>query len=402
LQQKILIGLALTLIIVIFIPIYWATEPARQEAARERQQAEAMERGAELYTSSCAVCHGSEGEGKIGPALKGSQLGQDALEKIIARGGSGTGMPAWSEEDGGPLKGHQIDDLVTFIRNWDSALVTATEGEAGADTSTPQPPPLPVTTTLTEPGQAIFEQKCKSCHSIGGGRIVGPDLKGITERRDRGWLIRFIVSPDELIAQGDPIAKQLVEEYGIPMPNMGLSEPEAEEVLAYIEAQSGGEPISPPPEQDTEKTAPLPIGDAGKGRDIYTGKTPLQNGGAACFSCHNIRGIGAPGGGTLGKDLTTAYFAFGEQGLTSILTTTPFPMMAEIYTEQPLTDDEIAHLLAFLGEASASADFTPAQSPRIFIIVGVVGFLIIAGVFQFLWRRRLSGVRQPMVKGGSK
>ncbi len=246
-QQKILIGLALTLIIVIFIPIYWATEPGRQEAARERQQAEAAERGAELYTSSCAVCHGSEGEGKIGPALQGSPLGQDALEKIIARGIPGTAMVAWSEEDNGPLKGHQIEDLVTFIRNWDSALVTATEGETEADTFTPQPPPLPITTTPTEPGKAIFEQKCQSCHSIGGGRIVGPDLKGITERRERGWLIRFIVSPDELIAQGDPIAKQLVEEYGIPMPNMGLSEPEGEEVLAYIEAQSGGEPIPPTP-----------------------------------------------------------------------------------------------------------------------------------------------------------
>jgi mono/diheme cytochrome c family protein len=402
LQKKILIGLALTLIIVIFIPIYWATEPARQEAARERQQAEAAERGAELYTSSCAVCHGSGGEGKIGPALKGTQLDEGALEKIIARGVPGTGMLAWSDEDGGPFKGHQIDDMVTFIQNWDSALVTATEGEAGAATFTPQPPPLPITTTLTEPGQAIFEQKCKSCHSIGGGRIVGPDLKGVTERRERDWLIRFIVSPDELIAQGDPIAKQLVEEYGIPMPNMGLSEPEAEEVLAYIEAQSGGEPISPPPEQDTEKPAPLPIGDAGKGRDIYTGKIPLKHGGAACLSCHNISGVGALGGGSMGNDLTKAYSALGEQGIASILKTPPFPIMKEIYAEQPLTEDEIAHLVAFLQEVSGGGEPTPAQSPRIFIIIGVVGFLIIAGVFQFLWRRRLSGVRQPMVKGGSK
>ena len=223
-------------------------EPSRQEAARERQQAEAAERGAELYTLSCAACHGSEGEGKIGPALQGSQIGQDALEKIIARGIPGTAMIAWGKEDDGRLKRHQIKDVVSFIKNWDSTLVTAAEGEAGAETFTPQSPPLPVTTTLTDPGQAIFEQKCKSCHSIGDGRIVGPDLKGITEREERDWLIRFIVSPDELIAQGDPIAKQLVEEYGIPMPNMGLSEPEAEEVLAYIEAQSRGEPNAPPPE----------------------------------------------------------------------------------------------------------------------------------------------------------
>ncbi len=397
-QQKILIGLILTLIIAIFIPLYWATEPGRQEAARERQQAEAMGRGVETYISTCASCHGTRGEGNIGPALKGTQLNEGTLEKIIARGIPGTAMIAWGEEDDGPLKKHQIKELVTFIKNWDSALSPPPAPPAPA----PQLPPPPTTTTPTEVGQVIFEQKCKSCHSIGGGRIVGPDLKGITERRERDWLIRFIVSPDELIAQGDPLAKQLVEEYGIPMPNTGLSPPEAEEILVYIEAQSRGEPSALPPEQDTEQIAPVPIGDASMGRDIFIGKTPLNNGGTACLSCHNVSGIGALGGGSMGKDLTGAYSVIGEQGLTSILKTQPFPLMKEIYAEQPLTDDEIAHLVVFLQEASSSGEPTPVQSPRIFIIISIVGFLLVLGIFQLLWRRRLSGVRQPMVKGGSK
>ncbi len=115
-QQKILIGLILTLIIVIFIPVYWATEPGRQEAAQERQDAEAAERGAELYSLNCARCHGSLDGGASGGAVKGSQLDEDVLEKIIARGISEKGMPAWSEEEGGPLKKHQIQDIVTFIK----------------------------------------------------------------------------------------------------------------------------------------------------------------------------------------------------------------------------------------------------------------------------------------------
>ncbi len=260
----------------------------------------------------------------------------------------------------------------------------------------------PTAATATSPGQVIFEQKCKSCHSIGGGRIVGPDLKGITERRERDWLIRFIVSPDELIAQGDPLANQLVEEYGILMPNLGLSQPEAEEVLTYIEAQSRGEPGAPPPEQDGGESVPVSIGDPSIGRDIFIGKTPLNNGGTACLSCHNVSGIGALGGGSMGKDLTEAYSVIGEQGLTSILKTPPFPIMKEIYAEQPLTDDEIAHLIVFLQEAFSGGEPTPAQSPRIFIIISIVGFLLVVGIFQFLWRRRLSGVRQSMVKGDSK
>ncbi len=292
--------------------------------------------------------------------------------------------------------------LIILIFLLATALGTLTEGEARGDILISQSSPLPVTTTPTEQGQAIFIQKCFGCHSIGGGGIVGPDLKDVTERRERDWLLRFIVSPDKLIAQGDPIAKQLVEQYGIVMPNMGLSEQEAEQVLAYIEAQSGEPQSSPSPEQDTGKSTPSPTGDTSVGRDIFTGKIPLQNGGAACISCHNVSGIGALGGGSVGKDLTQAYSTLGEQGLTSILETTPFPIMKEIYAEKSLTDDEIAHLVAFLQETSSGGSVTPVQSPLAFIIISVVGLLLIAGIFQFLWRKRLSGVRQPLVKGELK
>ncbi len=254
----------------------------------------------------------------------------------------------------------------------------------------------------SNPGQAIFEEKCTGCHSIGGGRMVGPDLKGVTERREQDWLIRFIVSPEQLIAQDDPIAEQLVQEYGILMPNLGLSQPEVEEILAYIEAQSGDTQSPPSPENDAGKATPVPIEDTAMGRDIFIGKIPLQNGGAACISCHNVSGIGTFGGGTVGKDLTKAYSTFGEQGITSILKTTPFPLMKEIYTEQPLTDGEIAYLRVFLQEASRSGEPTPTQSPLIFIMISVAGLLLIIGIFQLLWRGRLSGVRRPMVKGGSK
>lgn len=256
----------------------------------------------------------------------------------------------------------------------------------------------PTAATATSPGQVIFEQKCQACHTIGGGRTVGPDLKSVTERRETDWLLRFIVSPERLIAE-DPIAQQLVQEYGIPMPNLGLSEQDAAEVLAYIEAQSGDEPSSPPPEQDNRGSTPALSGNAAMGKDIFTGKIPLQSGGIACLACHNVSGIGAPGGGTIGKDLTGAYAAFGEPGLISILKATPFPLMAEIYTDKPLTEDETTNLVAFLQEAGSGP--APAQSPRLFIIISVVGFLIIIGTFQLIWRGRLSGVRQSLVKGDS-
>lgn len=164
-QQKIIIGLALTLVIVIFIPVYWAMEPGRQEAALNRQQAEAVERGTELYISSCATCHGLQGEGNIGPALKDIQLDDNVLEKTIARGVPGTAMDAWSTEDGGPLHQQQIKDLVAFIKNWQDTL---------PETPASIPPITPPTIAADE----LYTIRCAGCHGVNrqGVSGLGPAL----------------------------------------------------------------------------------------------------------------------------------------------------------------------------------------------------------------------------------
>ncbi len=159
-QQKILIGLALTLIIVIFIPVYWAMEPGRQEAARERQKAEAVERGAGLHTSYCVICHGSGGEGNIASTLKDNPLDENVLERAIARGIPGTGMPAFDEEDGGPLKKHQIKDLVTFIKNWDDALPTTVV-------------PTPQSTPSAKAASELYATSYAVCHGANRQGVSG-------------------------------------------------------------------------------------------------------------------------------------------------------------------------------------------------------------------------------------
>ena len=251
-------------------------------------------------------------------------------------------------------------------------------------------------------GQPIFEEKCQGCHNIGGGRLVGPDLKGVTSRRDRDWLISFITSPDQLIAQGDPLATQLAQEYDMAMPDLGLSEREAKEVLTYIEAQSGSQAASSQAEEPPTLLAADTTGDAAKGRDIFTGSLPLKNDGAACISCHNVDGIAALGGGAVAKDLTEAYSNLGETGLTSVLKADPFPLMKVIYGPRPLTDDEMANLVAFLQESADAQRPAVGQSPLIFIVIGIAGLLLMVIILQTIWRGRLSGVRQSLVKGGSK
>ncbi len=88
------------------------------------------------------------------------------------------------------------------------------------------------------PGEALYLKACAACHTVGKGDLVGPDLKGVTTRRDRAWLVRFLVAPDVLRAQKDPIAVELDARYkGVSMPNLGLSEVDAGDLIVYLEAQ---------------------------------------------------------------------------------------------------------------------------------------------------------------------
>lgn len=85
-----------------------------------------------------------------------------------------------------------------------------------------------------EKGEAVFKEKgCPACHTIGGGKLSGPDLAGVTERREEEWLREWIKSPDKMIMT-DPIAKDLLKEYFVPMPNQGLTDEEVDEVIIYL------------------------------------------------------------------------------------------------------------------------------------------------------------------------
>ena len=86
-------------------------------------------------------------------------------------------------------------------------------------------------------GKTAFESQCAGCHTIGGGKKTGPDLKGVAGSRPHDWLIGFITAPDQLIAGGDATATRLVKEYGMPMPNLGISKSDAEAILAYISSR---------------------------------------------------------------------------------------------------------------------------------------------------------------------
>jgi mono/diheme cytochrome c family protein len=88
---------------------------------------------------------------------------------------------------------------------------------------------------LARRGQALFRNKgCTACHTVGRGRGAGPDLLGVTERRDLDWVRQFIKDPASML-DSDPIAMELLQEFrGARMPNMRMTDAEVEAIVHYL------------------------------------------------------------------------------------------------------------------------------------------------------------------------
>jgi mono/diheme cytochrome c family protein len=75
-----------------------------------------LQGGPAIYQQDCSACHGEQGEGGIGPELRGTSL---SANDIIAQvyGGHTAGMPAFE----GALNSEQVRDVALFIRSMEAA-----------------------------------------------------------------------------------------------------------------------------------------------------------------------------------------------------------------------------------------------------------------------------------------
>lgn len=237
-------------------------------------------------------------------------------------------------------------------------------------------------------GQVIFNQKCTGCHTIGSGKLIGPDLQGVAQRRDQDWLQRMISDPDKLAAAQDPILTPLVAEFNnFLMPNLGLSPTEVQAVIAYLENPGSAGP---------PQSAVLPTnGSQDKGRQYFSGSLPLANGGPNCIACHSAADLPALGGGSLGPDLTQVAVRLGDPGLASALQTLPFPTMQGVFANRMLTSAEQADLYAYLqsvkGMQPAGTNFS-----LWFWGAGIAGSLLLFGLLSIYWPKQRQGLAERL------
>ncbi|WP_332032163.1 c-type cytochrome [Kaistella sp.] len=87
-------------------------------------------------------------------------------------------------------------------------------------------------------GKKIADVKCTSCHKPTEEKLVGPGWKGVTQRQTPEWIMNFISNPDPMIDVDPELQKQL-ELCLVRMPNQGLNDTEAREILEYMREIDG-------------------------------------------------------------------------------------------------------------------------------------------------------------------
>lgn len=165
--------------------------PARPRRTRSdaypNYDPESVARGQKEFVATCGFCHGSNAKGgETGPDLLRSVTvlddeSGDKIGEVVRQGRPAKGMPKFA------LSQAQILDIANFLHN--SVKAASLRGNYQI---------LNIVVGNAQAGQAYFQEKCASCHSVTG------DLKGIGAKYDPVELQGKILMPREDRSWGPP------------------------------------------------------------------------------------------------------------------------------------------------------------------------------------------------------
>lgn len=254
-----------------------------------------------------------------------------------------------------------------------------------------QPSAIPAAGAQSASGAQLFSQNCASCHQPTGLGIEGtfPPLAGNPAAADpeivESAIVNGVSGPLEVFGVS----------YGTAMPAVGaLSDPaDIQAVVDHVVGLASQSPTDSGGDSDTEEPPEPIVPNVDQGHDFFVGGDRFDNGGAACASCHTAGSVGNLGGSSLGPDLTNVFATLGgEAGLTGWLGNPPSQTMQPIFGDHPLTDAEVAHLVAFLDDAPGQE--RPSSNVDRLTLFAIGGLTVLLAGMAFVWR----GMRQTYLE----
>jgi putative heme-binding domain-containing protein len=149
--------------------------------------------GQQIFSSTCAPCHGLDGKGgEHGPDIAGNgriqRLSNADLLNIVRNGIVSGGMPAF----GAAFNASQLEAIVAWLRSLQGKRTAAAlQGDASA-------------------GRTLFFGRagCAECHMVAGkGGFIGPDLSHYGASREAAETRERILNPQKYARPGRGLVK---------------------------------------------------------------------------------------------------------------------------------------------------------------------------------------------------
>ena len=137
--------------------------------------------GAELFGTTCKVCHGEAGIGGVGPALRGAKFTRPYVRRAMSEGRPGSMMPEFTRT----FTAQQMNDVADYVASLQTPTGPVPAGLRGDPAR----------------GETIFyargARSCYVCHAVAGrGGSVGPELTPtVATLSPRDIFQRIIVVP---------------------------------------------------------------------------------------------------------------------------------------------------------------------------------------------------------------
>jgi len=127
-------AIAFSAFLAISLPLYFLTEPARQQGFVDEFAEASITRGEHIVEEfACFSCHGPEGSGGVAPYVEKRsgvtvswaapslndvffRYDEDEVNFWVTYGRGNTPMPAWGVPGGGPLNEEQVIDVVNYLK----------------------------------------------------------------------------------------------------------------------------------------------------------------------------------------------------------------------------------------------------------------------------------------------